>query len=68
MQNTFVEYLGGHVPAELSEMVARCHTIENDLREFLTAVEPESCRQALNALYELHQEETRLLLAMMRRS
>lgn len=68
MQNTFVETLGGHVPAELAEMVARRNTAENDLRELLTAVEPESARQALTALYELHQEETRLLLALMHRS
>ncbi|MCE7869545.1 hypothetical protein DYH09_04105 [bacterium CPR1] len=59
------ELLGGEIPAPLAELVHRRDTARNDLVEYLTAVESEGTRQALRALFELHQEEIGLLLAVM---
>ncbi len=59
------ELLGGEIPAPLAELVHRRDTAKNDLVEYLTAVESDATRQALRALLELHEEETRFMLAVM---
>ncbi len=66
-ENVYSEVAGSEPPAAILELMARRDTLDNDVRELLTAVEPESARDALTALYELHREESRLLLELLRR-
>lgn len=62
----FADLLDNLDPA-LAEKVHRRDTLEKDFQELLTAVEPDGARLALAALYELHVEDTRLILEMIRR-
>lgn len=58
-----VELVGEPIPDPINQLMHRRDTAENDLRELMTAVSPDD-RRAMMAFYEFHQEEVRLLLAV----